>query len=255
MNHPTAATATNNIHTTSINTLSTGLNAQLNTNINIIKKSNHKLSRLINRLYTDNTINNKLYIDTITNEFNQLTQYIKQSINNIKYRSTNELNDPYVDKLIELFHIEYKLYQNNIQRFDKIQHQSIDVEAQQQHTPTHQQQQLLMRSDDDNKLIEYNDHDELQRRHQQIVSLERTMSEVSELFIDMQNIVQQQQESLDHIESNIEHTHQQVITGTDQLHQADVYASQSRKRQCCLVLLLTVLIVTIIMPLMWIVRT
>jgi chromosome segregation ATPase len=98
---------------------------------------------------------------------------------------------------------------------------------------------------DDIQFVEY-DHQEIERRHGQIRQIEKDVVEVAEMFRDLNQLVEQQQEGIDVIENNIQNTKDQVETGASQLEVAAQYQYQVRKRKCIILLILVVIIALII---------
>lgn len=76
------------------------------------------------------------------------------------------------------------------------------------------------------------------------MALERSIKELVQLVMDLAVLVQQQGETLDQIEAQVKTAHDRVDAGAHQLTLALDRAKGARKRQCCL--LFIVLIVLLI---------
>jgi t-SNARE complex subunit (syntaxin) len=88
------------------------------------------------------------------------------------------------------------------------------------------------------------DLESIRERQQGIQQIERNVTELSDMFQDLQMLVAQQQESLDTIESNIQATKDETDRGLGELQEAEKLQRSARKRQCCILfIVLTILAV------------
>lgn len=89
---------------------------------------------------------------------------------------------------------------------------------------------------------------DIEDRHLDILKLERQVLEVYELFKDLATLVDIQQESLDVIENRIGKAKDYVEKAEGQLAEAEVYQKRTRKKQCCLLILLLAVLIAILAP-------
>jgi len=89
---------------------------------------------------------------------------------------------------------------------------------------------------------------DIEERHLDILKLERQVLEVYELFRDLANLVDLQQEQLDVIELRIQKAQQYTKQGETELVQAEVYQNRGRKLKCCLLLIVLGILIAVIVP-------
>ncbi|KAJ3188312.1 Plasma membrane t-SNARE, secretory vesicle fusion [Gaertneriomyces sp. JEL0708] len=83
---------------------------------------------------------------------------------------------------------------------------------------------------------------EVQNRHVEIQRIEQSINELFNLFQDMQAMLEQQQETIDAIETNVDTAHVNIEDGNKEMTQAITYRKSSRKKAwwicfCVLILL------------------
>ncbi|AYV87155.1 MAG: SNARE domain protein [Sylvanvirus sp.] len=91
--------------------------------------------------------------------------------------------------------------------------------------------QLLL-LDDQLSCIEYQD-DTLIQRTGEIHNIEQQVTQVADLFKDLQSITYQQQEYIDTIVDNIESTKNNTVSAEKELIDAKNHQENKRKRRCC----------------------
>ncbi len=84
--------------------------------------------------------------------------------------------------------------------------------------------------------------EELETRRQDIAALERDVLDVADMFKDLALMVDQQQEGIDTIADNISDAKQKAEEGAGQLDQAEDYQKSARKKKCCLIFLILVVL-------------
>jgi len=72
--------------------------------------------------------------------------------------------------------------------------------------------------------------------------------EVQQLFIDLANLVDFQQEQINNIESHITSAKAHVDKGLDHLDSASSYQDKARKRQCCIFILIVCVLGVVLGP-------
>mmetsp|Transcript_23088 Transcript_23088/g.32571 ORF Transcript_23088/g.32571 Transcript_23088/m.32571 type:complete len:295 (+) Transcript_23088:25-909(+) len=89
---------------------------------------------------------------------------------------------------------------------------------------------------------------DIEERHNDILKLESQVLEVYELFKDLAMLVEQQQESLDHIQNRIESAQDYVQKGEKQLEQAATHQKKARKKMICILGILLIVLICILAP-------
>eukprot|EP00823_Brevimastigomonas_motovehiculus_P000086 TRINITY_DN10193_c0_g1_i1.p1 TRINITY_DN10193_c0_g1~~TRINITY_DN10193_c0_g1_i1.p1 ORF type:complete len:266 (+),score=50.00 TRINITY_DN10193_c0_g1_i1:113-910(+) len=89
---------------------------------------------------------------------------------------------------------------------------------------------------DSQSQVQFTDYDidDIQKRRDQIVQLERDTGEVAEMFRDLATMVNEQGQVLDQIADNIGNSKTLVSAGHEELVSAEDYQIRARKRKCCL---------------------
>lgn len=93
---------------------------------------------------------------------------------------------------------------------------------------------------------------EVQARHQELLKLEKTMAELTQLFNDMEQLVVEQQENIDVIDKNVEDAQQDVEQGVGHTNKAVTSARRARrnKLRCWIIvfLIFAVIVVVVVVP-------
>jgi t-SNARE complex subunit (syntaxin) len=93
----------------------------------------------------------------------------------------------------------------------------------------------------------------IENRHTEIMKLEESLNELAQLFQDFAILVQSQQKSLDLIEHHVDNAVMDVENGVKNLDKALDHQKSSRKKMCCILglvfVLLGILLVVILVPL------
>ena len=88
---------------------------------------------------------------------------------------------------------------------------------------------------------------ELKDRHDEFLSLERSIKEIRDLFVELADLVSQQGELINNIAHNVEQAGDKVTTGTKQLEDAGGYQSRARKKKViCFALLFCFIVIIVI---------
>lgn len=90
---------------------------------------------------------------------------------------------------------------------------------------------------------------EIQERHDAVKEMEKNLSELHQVFLDMAVLVQSQGEQLDDIESQVNRANSFVRGGTQQLEVARKHQKNTRKWACFGIILLLIVILIIILSL------
>lgn len=83
---------------------------------------------------------------------------------------------------------------------------------------------------------------ELSARHEDILKLEKSVNQVYQLFVDLQELVRQQGEVIDNIEANIAEAKDCVIKAEEDISQSYVNLKSARKKKCIVLIVLIILI-------------
>ncbi|TPX57188.1 hypothetical protein SpCBS45565_g08262 [Spizellomyces sp. 'palustris'] len=90
---------------------------------------------------------------------------------------------------------------------------------------------------------------EVQNRHEEIHRIEQSINELFTLFQEMQAMLEQQQETINAIETHVENTHVYIEDGNKEMTQAIVHRKSSRKTAwwiCACVLVLLIIIAVVV---------
>jgi len=89
---------------------------------------------------------------------------------------------------------------------------------------------------------------EIEERHQDVLKLERQVMEIYELFRDLAQLVDIQQDSLDVIETRVTNAKNYTEKAERELVEAEHYQTQARKRQCCILMIVLAVLGVILGP-------
>jgi len=89
---------------------------------------------------------------------------------------------------------------------------------------------------------------DIEERHQDILKLERQVLEVYELFRDLAQLVDLQQDSLDVIDARIQSAKNYTERAEGELIEAEDYQKKARKRQCIILGIVIAVLVVILAP-------
>jgi len=87
---------------------------------------------------------------------------------------------------------------------------------------------------------------ELQNRHEDFLKLERSITEVRDMFAEVAALVQEQGEMIDRIEVVAEEARTDVERGKDHLKKAEQHAIAARKKKICLAAVLAVVLLIVV---------
>jgi len=113
-----------------------------------------------------------------------------------------------------------------------------------------EKRQKLQEKNIDAQFLEYNEQD-IARRHQEILAIERDAIEILEMFKDMRALVMEQKEGLDVIEGNIMDAKLNAEQGEKELVEAERLQKKSRKKQCCLLFIVMGILTAVVLAVMF----
>jgi chromosome segregation ATPase len=91
------------------------------------------------------------------------------------------------------------------------------------------------------------DVEDLRKRKEDILQVERDVDEISEMFKDLQFMVAEQQESIDVIETNITQAKDKTQDAFAELKEAEDYQKKAREKQCWMLLCLMIVLGCIVL--------
>jgi syntaxin 7 len=215
-----------------------GRNAELGENLQNLTKRNSKLERMLAKIGTKaDTPESRAKMTKERNEIKKLCKTLMVSL------KQNQGGDKQVlDKLTNQFQAELEKF-TKVSKAIEQREKEVVIAIEHNHeqeeyggSPGLGAQGQLMEQDIDAHLLEY-DVNELQRRQEGIQAIAQDVQEVSEMFKDLQLLVNEQQETLDVIENNILGTKDKTEDGYNELRQAEVNQKKARKKQCCMLFL------------------
>lgn len=246
-----------------------GINLEITEGISSLSKSNAKLERMFAKIGTK--ADTADFRDRMHKDQTEATELVKNIMNNIKKANQDSRVDKtMIQQLSNNFKREFQTFQRlqdqldskQIQVINSVQHKRNSNSSKQQsildidsnynynnnnnnNTTNNQYSNQQLLSDEQFQFSEYN-AEEIERRTVEIHKIERQVGEVAEMFRDLQELVNQQQEHIDIIDNNITQTRDQTEAGQQQLMEAEKYQAKARRRKCCIVLILLVVIGAII---------
>lgn len=89
--------------------------------------------------------------------------------------------------------------------------------------------------------------DELTKRHDQFLELERAIEEIRDLFQEMANLILQQGETINNIERNVEKADEKITVATEDLRIGLNYKQKARKKKIiCFIIVISVIVILVI---------
>ncbi|GAV49668.1 hypothetical protein ZYGR_0P03140 [Zygosaccharomyces rouxii] len=88
---------------------------------------------------------------------------------------------------------------------------------------------------------------EVQARHQELLKLEKTMAELTQLFNDMEEMVVEQQEQVDNIDKNVDDAQEDVEQGVGHTNKAVTSARRARRNKLgCWIIVFVIIIIILV---------
>jgi len=88
---------------------------------------------------------------------------------------------------------------------------------------------------------------EVKRRAEGIRAIERDVSELADMFVDLHSLVVEQGELINRIDDNVSNARDETEGATQQLIQAEQHQKTARKRQCCLLFLVLAIVTAVVL--------
>jgi syntaxin 1B/2/3 len=87
----------------------------------------------------------------------------------------------------------------------------------------------------------------IRKRHDEIIKLDQSVTELHQLFTDMSVLVEAQSSVIDNIESNVVVTNSNVEKGTEDLKQAGTFQKKSRKKMFIILgIIIAVIVISVV---------
>jgi len=227
--------------------MSLGRNAEIQEWIHDLKKNNAKLERMQVKLGTrqDAEIRSKL-----SKEREDTTALIKKIIGALRDRKGNK---ELAQKLTKELETELNKFEDVCKRIETREREimtAMGSDATQaeddKDLSQEEKRQKLQEKNIDAQFLEYNEQD-IARRHQEILAIERDAVEILEMFKDMRALVMEQKEGLDVVEQNIMEAKLHAEGGEKELIEAERLQKASRKKTCCILCIATSILGAIVL--------
>jgi len=226
--------------------MSLGKNAEIQEWIHDLKKNNAKLERMHVKLGTraDAETHSKL-----TKEREDTTKLIKKIIGALR---DGKGNKEILQKLAKELEPELNKFEDVCKRIENREREIMtamgsDASVEEDNQLTQEEKvQRLQEKNIDSQFLEYNEQD-IARRHQEILAIERDAVEILEMFKDMRALVMEQKEGLDSIEGNIMDAKLHAEGGEKELIEAERLQKKSRAKSCCILFIVVAILGAIIL--------
>jgi t-SNARE complex subunit (syntaxin) len=187
-------------------------------------------------------IKSKKIIDQMGIEKNKKSnssQTVKRIIDNSISLNIKKFSD-----CVDLYNRTKRKYEDKTK--EKIKRQLIIVDKEKYENISDQQLQQIMETKQ-NSVFTMDVYNDIQERHSQIIELEKSVMELAQLFQDMQVLVNNQGILIDTIEDNVSKADAHVEKGVEELKDANKYQIKSRKKQCCIIVFILMIVGIIVL--------
>jgi len=227
-----------------------GTNAEIGEQIHALAKRNAKIERMMAKLGTKADTSDERA--RMKKEEKQCTKLIKDIIN--MFKANKNADKQVMARLTKEFDVEVKKFQELCHKTEAKEKEIMaamgadatveDVENMSEEEKRQRQQQLLDQNIDQ-QFLEYNEQ-EISRRHEHILAIERDAHEILEMYKDMQSLVNEQQTSIDIIDNNIQDAKAKTASAHQELLQAEEYQKKARTKKCCLLFIALAVLAAIV---------
>jgi len=222
---------------------SLGKNAEIQEWIRDLRTKNQKLERI--QVKMGSSYDTPETRTRLTKDREETTKLIKKIIGALRENRNKEL----AKKLTKELETELNKFEDVCKKIEIREREimtamgSEGTDEEEQLSPE-EKKQKLQEKNIDAQFLEYNEQD-IARRHQEILAIERDAVEILEMFKDMRALVMEQKEGLDVIEGNINDAKLQADQGEKELVEAEKLQQKARKKQCC-ILFITIAILGVL---------
>jgi len=222
-----------------------GKNAQIAENISVLQKHNVKLGRMLHKIGTEEDHGNfRNQLTTKRNDAKQLCQTLFT-----QFKENTSGNKREFQKLSKQFEQAAEKFKEISQKLEKREREVVAAASLRESSEIpsgNVQFQQAQQQDLGIQFLEY-DVQDIEQRQEGIQQIERDILEVCEMMKDLKTLVDNQQEDLDTIGANIEQAKNKVEQADVHLKKAEVSQKKSRKRTCCILMIVLGLLLTIVM--------
>lgn len=222
-----------------------GKNAEIGDMLSQFSRKVNKLERMIAKIGTKN--DNFEYRQELKRERDEIKKLSQNLMASMK-KNTSSSNRQVADRLRSQFDQE-------LQNFFRVEKQMAEKEKQVVIRMDHEHEESrgngdirdqLVQQDMESQFAEY-DVNEVRRRQEDIHQIERDILDVREMYKDFQNLVNEQQESIDIVESHIQATADKVEGAHEELLAAERHGNKARKKQCCMLFMVLGVVLAVVL--------
>jgi len=239
-----------------------GEHAEIRDMISQLGKKNQKLEKMMAKIGTSaDTADFRENLNKQRVEGTDLCKRIMRKIKDVSERVHHPQGQQLVKQMNHEFEEQWEKYKHTAKEIERKEQQIVDMMAsslqvgadaqlgdvetglgQRSNISYQQQQQQLLQEQEQGF-----DLDEVRRRAAAVRQIERDVTELSEMFSDLQTLVVTQQDLFDNIENNVLAARDQTQSGSQELVKAEKYQKSSQKRMCCLLFLILGIIVAVVL--------
>lgn len=230
-----------------------GPSAEIADDVQTLSRKNNQLDRILGKLGTrSDTPDLRAKLSTLRGEAKDLCKRTLQALRDSSHdRGTNSS----VQRRLQ------KQFQAQLDKFQRINREIERKEQQIVAVMSHSAQgsspiagmtdeeQLVAQQEVDVQFQVY-DLEEIRRKEQGIRNIEKDVTEIAEMFRDLDTLVNEQQDNIDTIESNITTARDETAAAQKELVKAEDLQRKARKKQCILlvgILIVIAIIITIVL--------
>lgn len=214
------------------------------------KVKNSKIDEISNRIMriikATNNISKMLYSNEREYHIQQTKQLIEETRRELKIRSYSKEEN--LEKIETQFEASVYQFQQVLKQAESIIVREVEEEGEGEDYP-------LLQSSQQEKRVELDINEQLiAQREQDLIGLEKSIQDVSEIFRDLGVLVHEQQYLLDNIESNVGNMNVNMEAAVGELRTASNYQNKTGKRCMWIffgLLLLLFIFLLVIHPWSW----
>jgi len=218
-----------------------------------LNRYNGKAERLINKLQASGdkekrrrklsqvTQVSKSIVRKLLNYFRALNADLNNEMHGFQQMEEKQRERKDAKLLIDSFESSLSRFIQLSQRYQRLQRSDIiSIEQAIQNKPTVAEQDYDSFAQEQDKRSHNQTEQDiiLQSRQEELRKIEKDISEICDMFNDIQTLINEQQEAVESIEAQIYQTHRQVGRAREQLRIAEDSQARRRRRNCCILLFL-----------------
>jgi len=252
---------TNSYTSSNMNRAVLGEHAEIRDMISQLGKKNQKLEKMMAKIGTSaDTADFRENLNKQRAEGTDLCKRIMRRIKEVSERVHQPQGQQLVKQMNSEFQEQWDKYRHTAKEIERREQQIVDIMSSslqvgadaglrdvetgfgQRGNVSYQQQQQLLQEQEQGFDLE-----EVRRRAAAVRQIEHDVTELSEMFNDLQTLVVTQQDLFDNIENNVLAARDQTQSGAQELVKAEKYQKSSQKRMCCLLFLILGIIVAVVL--------